>query len=488
MAPTGRRAVRRLEDLLPGWHAADLRRRGAEFAGAVRRSGDDVAATEEAARDLLPWAGNGAVAAAVLTGLGAEGLREALRLLGDGSLSSGSALAGVLAAVLGAPVPPGAAAEVAQVRDGRHVDAGDVRTLDADHVAVGMGAVLAAGRRSGRPGPPPATTREWARQIVARERALGEPVRERLRSFAAPPPDPLQEVLARLARPDAGAQAAELLRAEPTWTTLLARPWDDGGSAFAAAVERAAGRPGDGDVVVRSGLRALATGLGDDGDPAGWTVDRGTATAVAPALADAVAARPEVVTGPLARAAAGAGEEDRSLLRGLGNLSADPDASAVLDRALAEVTDARTAAGYLAVREYGQRLDHALHEFAAQEQAVQRERTTQVVTETLGFVPRGEGVAKVLSVLAVVAGADGTWEGSPDEGRHFPAPAGASTSGAYQHVAALLGTPTAPVSPRTDWAGLAADLLPGGDRLRDAVEAGIAVVEEIRPSIEAGPG
>ena len=172
--------VRILEDLLPGWHASALRQHGAHFADAFLRPGADLQGTEEAARRLLPWAGNGAVAAEVLTGLGADGVQEALRLLGDGSLSAGSALAGVMAAVLGAPVPTGAAAEVARARDVRHVDPDDVRTLDADHVALGMGVVLAAARRSGRPGPPPATVREWGRQVIAREQALGGPVRERL--------------------------------------------------------------------------------------------------------------------------------------------------------------------------------------------------------------------------------------------------------------------------------------------------------------------
>jgi hypothetical protein len=479
-------AVRHLEDLLPGWHASALQQRGAAFAAAFG-AGDDLVSREAAARELLPWAGNGAVAAAVLTGLGAEGVREVLRLLGDGSLSAGSALAGVMAAVLGAPVPVGTADGVAGARDVRHVDPDDVRTLDADHVALGFGVVLAAARRSGRPGPSPATAREWGRQIVARERALGgERILDRLGRSPVLPGDPLEEVLGRLARPDAGPQAAGLLRAEPTWTHLLARPWDDGGAAFAAAVDRATAEPDDADVVVRSGLRALAIGLGDDGDPAGWTVDRGTASSIAPALAEAVAARPEVVAEPLVRAAAGAGEEDRPVLRGLGYLSADPAAAVVLDREMGEGSAApEVQAGYLAVREYGQRLDHALGEFAAQQEAERRHATGVVVTEVLSSGPRlGEGVADALTVLSVVVGADGTWEGSTDEGLHLRAPCGDPDAAmAYEQVAAVLGAPVAPVPPPRDWVGLATALLPGADRLRDVVEAGIGVVEEIREDI-----
>jgi hypothetical protein len=479
--------VRTLEDLLPGWHASALQQRGALFADAFLRPGADLQDTEEAARALLPWAGNGAVAAAVLTGLGADGVQEALRLLGDGSLSPGSALAGVMAAVLGAPVPAGTAAEVARARDVRHVDPDDVRTLDPDHVALGMGVVLAAARRSGRAGPPPATVREWGRQVLAREQALGEPIRARLRPSPALPGDPLEEVLGRLARTDAGPQAAELLRAESTWTTLLARPWDDGGASLAAAVERATAEPGHGDVVVRSGLRALGVGLADDGDPAGWTVDRATAASVAPALADAVAAVPEVVAEPLARAAAGAGEQDRPVLRGLGYLSAHPDAAAVLDRALGGVSGAPAVqAGYLAVREYGQRLDHALEEFAAQEEAVRRHAATTLVTGGLSFVRRGgEQVADALTVLSVVVDADGTWHGSPDEGLHVPVPHDPGAATAYEHVAAVLGAPTAPVSPPTDWLGLAAALVPGGERLGDIVEAGAGAAEDLRQLVDA---
>ena len=303
-------------------------------------------------------------------------------------------------------------------------------------------------------------------------------------------------------------RTAELLRAEPTWTTLLARSWDDGGASFAAAVERAAAEPGHGDVVVLSGLRALALGLGDDGDPAGWTVDRATATSVAPALADAVAARPDAVAEALERAAAGEGQRDRLVLRGLGYASADPDAAVALDRAYRGAAwMPEVEGGYLAVREYGQRLDHALGEFAAQEQAERRMRTTGVITAVTG-----PAVSAAVAVVSVAGDLDGTWDASADEGQHFSvgtalceaggAP-GAATG--FREVADLLGTPTAPVSPRTDWWGLAADVAPAGrlvlgglrrgldgaekawdEHLPDLLEAGVGAVDGMTELVDPG--
>jgi hypothetical protein len=175
------------------------------------------------------------------------------------------------------------------------------------------------------------------------------------------------------------------------------------------------------------------------------------------------------------------------VLRGLGYLSAEPEAAAVLDRALGLASGApEVQAGYLAVREYGQRLDHALGEFAAQEEAIRRFFATTVVTEVVSRVPRwGGGAAGALTALSVVVDADGTWKGSPDEGPQFAAPCGPEAAAAYERVAAVLGAPTAPASPPTDWVGLAAALVPGGERLGDVVEAGFGVVEEARELVDA---
>ena len=469
---------RYLAALLPGWHEAQLAQRGHDLA-AVLRTGDPFA-WEAAARVLLADAGEGAVAAGVLTGLGVDGVRDVLRRLGEGALSEGSATARLLAAVLGAPVPVTDAAEVARVRDARYVDPAELRTLDDDLVALGMGVVLAAGRGDRAAGPPPATVREWGRQILARERATGGGRivdRVQLPPSAARPGDPVEEVLVRLAREDAAGPAAALLRAQPTWTHLLARPWDDGGASLAGVVERAGEAPGSaGDVALRSGLRALGTGLGDDGDPAGWTVDRTTAAAVAPALGAAVAERPDLVARPLAQAAAGEGAADRTLLRGLGQLTSDPTAAAALDRGLAAAGPV-VVTGWAAVREYGQRLDHALGEFAAQDRAERRERVTDGVVEVLSLPRIGRVLVPVVAVGAVVADLDGTWDEAPDRGERFPLKAVVRAAGgdeaaeqAYRDVAALLGTPRPPQSPPIDWRGLLGDVLPSRGRLGDGVE------------------
>ncbi|SOC49142.1 hypothetical protein SAMN05660748_1860 [Blastococcus aggregatus] len=486
-AGDGSAVLRHLAEVLPGWREVLMAQRGRAFA-ATLLADDGAVRQEQAARELLPEVGDPAVAAAVLTGLGPAGFRDVLRRLGEGSLSSGSALARVMAGVLGAPVPLADAAGVARVREGRLVDPGDHHTLDSDLVALGMGVVLAAGRGSPAAGPPLTTVREWGRQIVARERALGaERIVDHVRPgpAEAPPGDPLEEVLVRLATADDPAPAAALLRAVPTWSLLLERTWDDDGAAFAALVGRAAAEPGD--VAVRAGLSALAVGLRDDGDPAGWTVDRGTAAAITPALAEAVAARPEVLTAPLLRDG-GPGGDDRTLLRGLGYLGADPAAGPALDRGVAEAavglrgadhTGARdpavaVIAGYTAVREYGQRLVHALDEFAAQEHAVHQQRITELLKAASDSVT---AVRVAVAAVAVVRDLDGTWDGGRDDGQHLPVSEARRATGgaagaaeAYAQVAGVLGTPTAPVSPGTDWIGLALEVVPGGDRLRDVVE------------------
>ncbi len=504
------RVVRHLEDMLPGWHGAELRERGLGYAAALV-DGRDVFAREAAARELLPWAGTGAVAAGVLAGLGAEGFRKVLRQLGNGSLSADSALARSMAAVLGAPVPL-AAPEVAEVRAGRYVDRDDYRTAESDFVALGMGVVLAAGRGSPQAGPPAATVRGWGRQIIARERAMGSERivdRVRLQEAVAQPGDPLAEIALRLAEADDPAPAAALLRSEPAWTHLLDRPWDDGGAALASVVERAGEQQGEGgDVAVSAGLRALAVGLGDDGDPAGWTVDRATAAVVAPSLAQAVAARPGIVVEPLTRAVAGEGQRDQLLLRGLGYLSSEPAAAVALDRGMAEANTwpARSAgpvdpdravvrAGYAAVRDYGQRLAHSLVEFAAQEQAQLRQQTGLVAKELVTFVPYVGPVLRAgAAVVSVAADADGTWDASPDGGQQLPSGdvlgmAGSTPAAgtAYRLVAEVLGTPKAPVSPPTDWAGLAADLMPGGGRVREVLELGGELVGDILEELALPP-
>ncbi|RBY93091.1 hypothetical protein [Blastococcus sp. TF02A-30] len=477
------RVVLHLAGELPGWGAAELTARGTAAAVALRER-FDAAEQEAVARTVAPLAGEGAFAAALLTGLGREGFAELLRRLGDDALDRDGAVADLLAGALGAPVPAGAADEVADVRDARYVDAGS-RLADADLIAVGMGVVLAAGRGNRRAGPPTATVESWGRQVLARERAQGlHRVVEQAQAFTSgrAPVDPLQQVAARLAAADDPGAAARLLGGVGTWSWLLERPWDDGGADLAALVARAADDPGPaGDDVARSGLTALGTGLGDDGDPEHWTVDPATAAAVTPALGEVVAAHAGVVAGAV-HAAAGGGEEDRTLLRGLGHLTLDQAAAIrvgfalqdLLDRpddAAAPLSEVRVTAGYLAVREYGERLGHALEGFTLQEAAERRSRPYALAQEAVSAVPvrTAYGIASSLTLdyLGMGLRLDGTWEQGPDDGRRLDtADAVRSVAGvdgltaaersrlagaAFDATTEVLGHPTAPGSPQQHW-------------------------------------
>ena len=439
----------------------------------------------------------------MLTGLGAEAFRDVLRGLGDGSLSARSALARVMAAVLGAAVPPAQADAVARVRDGRLVDPGDHRGLDGDLVALGMGVVLAAGRGDRRAGPPAATVRDWGRQIVARERAMGSERivdRVRLGPAYAPPGDPLEQVLVRLAEEDNPSAAAALLRGEPTWTHLLAHPWDDGGAAFAALVERAAGEPGD--VAVRSGLRSLAVGLGDDGDRAAGTVDRATVAAIAPALAGAVAARPDVLTGPLVRAGAGGAGGSRAAAARAGLPGHRPRRG--------PAPGPRRGRGRRPARRVGR------HRGGAQCGRGRRgPRGGPRVRAAPGLRPGGvrrAGAGRAAEARRRPAdagrgqvrrsargGGRRPLRPGRDLGRRLPLPGGSASvedavraaggapgaAAAFRRVTDVLGTPSAPESPPTDWSGLLVALVPGGGRARDAVEHVVDGAREVLEDVGA---
>ncbi|WP_040338577.1 hypothetical protein [Candidatus Blastococcus massiliensis] len=121
-----------------------------------------------------------------------------------------------------------------------------------------------------------------------------------------------------------------------------------------------------------------------------------------------------------------------------------------------------------AVRECGARLEHALDEFEAQQQAERRGSLTGAVVGLTSAVPQTGGLAKVPAVGAVAFDLDGTWDATPDTGPHSPLEGVAGAAGgdpraavAYERVADLLGTPTAPESPESDRLGLIADVTPG---------------------------
>ena len=282
-----------------------------------------------------------AFATALLLGLGVDGIRELLCRLGDTDLSTGPAVARLLAHALGSAQATGAAYDpVGELLTAGYVDPA-APGLAADQVVLGMGMVLAATRSAD--GPPLRTVVAWGRQMLARERAqAGTMIGARAVDRDGPTDgsplqdDPMALVAERLARADDPGFAAALLGDRLAWTQLLARPWNDGGAALVGLVARGGSAPGAvGDGAVRAGLEALGAGL-DDGDPTDWTVDRRTAAAVAPVLGAALAGHVSVPAEVLwegVRGEAGPGAADA--LRGLGYLTLDEGAAVAVYRALA---------------------------------------------------------------------------------------------------------------------------------------------------------
>jgi hypothetical protein len=440
------RAVAYLAAELPGWGDAELRGRGRALAESFTGLLLSPRERDALAREAVPYAGSDAFAGALLRGMGVDGIRETLSLLGDGVLPAGNALARLLGRALGAAQSTGAHDPVSVVLDATYVDRDDYG-VEPDLIALGIGVVLASVGPSVSGGPPPATVVGWGRQILARERELGSGLTQTRAvdrayplSDAMVPFDPMAMVARNLARvPDPG-YAAALLGDTSTWSQLLARTWDDGVS-FGDLVRRAADDPGPaGQTSVRSGLQALGTGLGDHGDPARWTVDQDTAAAVAPALGAALAGHVSVAVAELGVGVdteSAAGSDDA--LRGLGYLTLDRDAAADIGSALvawarSQVTALEGTApevpvpalaipsAYLAVREYGQRLAHAIEGFQMQQHAEQRElgwNWTVGLLATFARGPVGAVVGAVEGPVAAAFGFDGTWPQGVDHGLRF---------------------------------------------------------------------
>lgn len=498
------RAVAHLALAFPGWGEAELTARGAELAAAFGRM-PTPEEREALAREAIALAGLPAFATALLAGMGVDDVETTLFLLGDGALREGSPLATLMASALGAAARSGSAADpVGDVLDAVYV-APDELGSAPDAIALGMGAVLAAGLHSGT-GPASSTVVVWGRQLLARERAFAGDFRGHRAvdralgpSIAPDAADPVQLVAEHLARADAAA-AADLLSDTAAWERLLARPWDDGAAAFGALVERAGAEPGPlGDGAVRAGLRALGAGL-DDGDPDGWSVDRDTAAVVAPALAQGVAAHVRVAVDALWVGVDGDPAPDA--LRGLGYLTVDRDAAATVERALTgwagaqpvpqagpgEVPDLPAFAvigSYVAVEEYGQRLAHALDESeleARAELTARRWDWTVGVLAGAGPGAIGMGGSVVEGYAAMALGTDGTWDSPGDDGLVFdrgdavasgltalpPEAAGvlgyaaAQAASGFDRAAGVLGVPEAPRSPETHWWGpLVEGITPG---------------------------
>ena len=504
------RVFARLAAQLPGWGDRALAERGRAYAETFTTlmPPDERDALASLA---LPYAGSPAFAQALLSSVGVEGMRDVLYQLGDGSYGGSAPLARLVATVLGAATPSGDPRHrVDQVLSAVYAESHDLDP-SSDLVVLGMGSVLAASASGALR---PMTVAAWGRQVLARETWWAGPAIERASPLdvSEPPVDAVPLVLEHLAAAADPAAAAFLLSDADAWRALLTRSHPDGGSALAAVISAAGAEPqAVGRSAVRAGLEALGSGLRDP-DPEDWTVDRGTAGAVAGALGAAAAGHPSVVVGVLTAGVDGCPPPAAdNALRGLGYLSLDPEATEAVEAALQRWAVVQPVqldvappgqplpiiavpSAWLAVREYGQRLAHALHGF---EQARIAEDRTRLWNWTVGFavnaLPSWPGqVAQFLEpIVARLIGMDGTWDNGADQGlrfdaddavaasRHAPPPgvdpawraavtAQARTS--FDRVAGVLGVPEPPVSPEQTWLDTIVEALPTPD-VRDRIPA-----------------
>ncbi|TFV88318.1 hypothetical protein [Blastococcus sp. CT_GayMR16] len=481
------RVVAYLAAQLPGWGDLELARRGRALADGFGQfiNPED---REDLARDALAFAGSVSFAGALLAGLGPVGTRDALEHLGGGDYGPQSALARVVALALGAAARNDGTGPVAEVLAAEYTSADDPAGLD-DLGVLGMGTVLAASLALGPRGLDPQTVAAWGRQIALRERVLGAASVDRINplSDVAAPVDALVAVVAILGEGTDPAAGAAFLNRPWVWGVLLARTWEDCGTSLQALVASAGAVEGPaGEAVVRGGLEALgAPGGREGGRLAGRPgcgergVDRaGRRTAVHVSLAGEVLM--SGVDGSLPAA-------DAALLRGLGYVTLDRSASAVVEEALqgwvtAQPVDISGGSSlpqlpavvvpnaYLAVQNYGQELAYTLHGLEEQREAQDRAFLwTMTVDLAVSLAPGSAGV--VLGLLADYAamglGYDGTWDNggfhgltfeptaeiaalTPDEGLAVLGIAEQARD-SFERTAGVLGHPAPPTSPQSHW-------------------------------------
>ncbi|TFV65455.1 UNVERIFIED_ORG: hypothetical protein E4P37_10150 [Bacillus sp. AZ43] len=496
----GRRVLAHLAAALPGWGDPELAHRGLAAGRELATTSMTPEERMALAREVAAYAHLPAFASAFVRGLDVEGVGGLLHVVGE---HPAGPLAGVLAAALGGAVPGTARTDrVRAVLEADHLPADD--TWSADRRAAGMAAVLLAG--AGSAAPRTATVAEWARQLLVHEQATGRPPGLPAGTPGRGPGEPhdaVEVAVAALAREATPTEAAVFLGGRRTWEMLLARHWADGGELLGALVGTAADDAGpDGDRAVRLGLQTIGAGL-FAGDPSGWTVDRGTVAAVAPALGHAVAAHVAAAADALGTAASGADDDGTGQqVRGLGLVLLDGEARAAVQGALVDwsVTQVRdggrsspesphpaiaVTSAFVAVREHGYRLDHALDGHELRERAEDRE---QFWKWTAGLVLELASHARAtpLAVVAEVAGTyapmlldmDGTFDLGPDRAPRLDADDAAALArgvvpadlaarvhvveaqarAAFERTARLLGGADAPVSPPKDYRGATFDL------------------------------
>ena len=451
----GDRVLAHLAAELPGWGERELAARGADLAHDLMHESLTSATLDDLVRRRLLLAGSPAFANALVESLGREGVALLLNTLGSNFLGGESPVAQLLAVAFGAAVPGDGRSRIDEILNATYVRADD-RYGEASYIAAGMALVMAAGAAMPSGGPRPATVAGWARQMLLREHE-----QDLITGIGAVPGDwppgtgdPVAMAIGVLAQRVDPGTAAALLAEREVWEQLLSRLWADGGTSLTTVVSQAAGEPGAvGAQAVRTGLEVIGSGL-PAADPIHWTVNRSTVATVLPMLASGLAGHVTVVTDVLASGIDGdLGEQAEHLMRGLAYLTVDERAvrtvTAALDEwALRQSVPADPSwnpspsptvvvpSAFLAVREYGQRLDHALHGFEMKAEAERREAGWDwLIGPYTWFAGVGVGLAHAYG--AGLVGADGVWDNGVDEGLRFDREDAAA--------AALRGTPGDPV-------------------------------------------
>jgi hypothetical protein len=480
-------ALLRLAVLLPAWGTPEVARRGALLARAVRHGTPDggemsTEALQTAAREDLDLAADPAYASAFLAGLGPVLARGWL-----GAAWSGAAVddprTELFARTLSALDREGAGPPwLAGLLDGASANG------EMAMVAGGVGAVLARAKALGLTGPPPAVAAAWTRSLVREERAAGHPTDLGVAPAGADPSatDPLALLADAVVEQGAARAAADLMSDDDAWTVVLSRFWNDPALrdslvTTVADAPREAARPALG-----AGLVALGTGL-EDGDPDDWAFVEERITEAAPVLATALLRHPDVLAQPLTRAATGTADPGSvRALRGLAVTVAldegtDPEhRGAVGDRIARALSHPHPSAlpveagagavavpaAFVAVRQHGARLAHAMEQHRRRDEA---EAKAHLWDWTLGLGFTGAGLAPGLGVPVAVAetvvtdvlGADGSYTPGRDRRLHHRLPEAVAAADlgrrgsahpaaareaalAYARTLDVLGTPAAP--------------------------------------------
>ena len=371
---------------------------------------------------------------------------ELLAALGSNERGPLPAVATMLAAAVGAAVPSGRGGRCGRdgPRRGPSARRRPLRRLRRSSRGNGGGAaggavrsVVVRARDRRGVGAPDAAPRARAGDRCGTRRCPGGP--------AAGAVDPVGVTMDLLADSGDAAASAALLGAEDVWQALLARFWNDGGTALGQVIAAAAAEPGpDGPRAVRLGsrghrrqpFRGRPQRVGREPTDRRRRLGGHRPRRREPDRRRRGCARPSAPTAGWA--------SRREVLRGLAYVSLDRTAAAAVEVALeGEPSDlpslvavdspsalpaVTVPAAFLAVQEYGQRLTNALDGFAAKRRAENVEFlwnwTFALPTTVAGESPaalRRRGLRAGRGLRRHPVGADGTWDDPVDRGCASPA-------------------------------------------------------------------